>query len=351
MWNSKAGIFFIFLVVLVSCKKQNITTVYTDDDYPTENAMGIFKTNFVSGDVNERILEIEFFQVSGIYSETDYSEYYLSTAATEFMTTTIDSFATITPAPIASYTNVLMAQTNGTYWMEYYKMSLGISKFCSEVAADPLKKMAMVTFQTGKAPGVKFVPTTQSIFAASADENKEHLFNDFVDNQEISYEGSEDEIVAAQLNQVLDSLILSPAVVGQKMITLIEDVENNDLLLTDSSLFDAIIEKAKLNNIQINLITNSEPRITHAKFAQKTGGFIVAPRGNNTGNYTENELLPTLGVFALNLDKLCTGNLYRHFFRLKLTFPNGASTFLSNEIIGFKLHYTNETFYIYSFED
>ncbi len=327
MWINKL-VFFGFICTLVACEKENLDWD-KEANLHTDTSIFIRKAEVVSFTDSEIICDFEIVQLNKLDTEFDYSNIHLAAFNAYDFNYLFSDFSVESHIPFSSYsTLILMEATSFGVFAEGQAAPYFSRFFEQNQAKSPQKNIGLVTFRSDHVVDLKFHKESDFLYGNSASFN-DSVMTDLIRNaQRYTTSYNADNDFRDLIFTVIDTLVANPATVGDRSITLVDDYLNNNQGALNDSVLQAIVDKAVLNNVKINIICLGG--LYYYDLAFKTGGFLIDGREafQTLQSYSTFSFSSVANGIA-NLDRILSNDVTSFNFRLSLN-NSGQFTIFPN---------------------
>ncbi len=332
--------------MLSACKKE-VIPYDKEESLVTDTATMIMEVNFIGYTSTQIDLEISMLVFNDLASEQDYSGnvFFDNDIVDELNLTFTPGTMVNTPEP--EYSSVFLINQNNLGWYEQHHVGIYLRRFLEQIEDDPGRQIALASFSTNIDDKLNFYqeyPGSNFGNSSEFNVNQFYALTNF-DGDVNTFDPTSAVSFTLRLNEVIDELIASNELVGDKSITVFTDYDFSTG--ADATLdMNLTISKANAEGISINFLgPNIDRNITRIAF--ETGGFIC----QTTEQYEEHfgivygEERPEILVFMENLNNLLSKNISIHSTAVQITNTSGG-LFGPGENRGINFSYNDKPFYI-----
>ena len=347
MWIRKLTIFIFLIGLSVSCNKDP----YTWDreiDLETDTTTFLYQSKYISNIDTQVVFQLDMVTLNGLESEKYYtnSTFYDSVQPYLNFSYTINNVS-VQQKSSSAYTTVLLFDQNGTYWHNENFMGIYLRRYFEQVETSNTSQVALAKFSPQNNEPVSFYKENANSYLQNSWEFNTNKFYELSNNSDnLNYVTSNILYIIDRLNEAIDTLISSSDKNGDLSITFFSQ-GGYEVFQSETVEINALINKAKTNNIKINLIgfansTESDFR----RIAQETGGFICSLEINYSTyqpNFNDNKKITSIAVCLENLDLILHGDLVTHQCIIQVDRTDGGMYQPGNKLT-FSVNYNHNLF-------
>ena len=325
----------LVFIGLYSCRKEE-STFDREEALEKDTATLVFKTSYVSHNLQDLTVQIELVTFNKDQSKTNYSGLdFESDGLSSDYNVNFSGANSKTYTPKNSYNTALVLDLSQRNVYQNHELGVYLRRFFEIADSLPNRNVALSSFESVENHDTRFHSEQPGFIFGNSWRYSTRTMYELIGRQVLTGSTPTMLFFKDRIIDAIDTMVVEVGASIEKSLVLV--VSAGGFAGENEADMNDIIAKANANNVHINLIMEYGGA-SYQRLAMETGGFLsyVADELDVTGT-NENELDKSpLKNALLNLDDLLTNNITVHEISMTVSKKN-LDVWMSGEIVS--IHY------------